>query len=211
MLEKSLSLGKNDVPFFSQVKGMTYPLEEFLGPLENNNVEWENLHQITMYLAPGDYHCFHSPVDWSVQFRRHFAGKLLSVRPSVATWMPKLFSQNERVVYLGKRRGNGHFFAFAAVGATNVGSIIIEMDPDLATNCKTAKFNDVKDKTWSPERALKKGQYFGTERFISVVGLFVAAFAHPPLVSLLLALQRTELLFIFCSTRISGGVQVQSR
>lgn len=32
------------------------------------------LYQVTVYLAPGDYHRFHSPVHWSVNFRRHFQG-----------------------------------------------------------------------------------------------------------------------------------------
>jgi phosphatidylserine decarboxylase len=34
-----------------------------------------NLYQCVVYLAPGDYHRFHSPVQWDVTFRRHFQGK----------------------------------------------------------------------------------------------------------------------------------------
>lgn len=36
-----------------------------------------------IYLAPGDYHRFHSPTNWVVQTRRHFAGKLSFVDNSV--------------------------------------------------------------------------------------------------------------------------------
>jgi phosphatidylserine decarboxylase len=41
------------------------------------------LYHCVIYLAPGDYHGFHSPVDWMVKKRKHFHGKLLSVGPAV--------------------------------------------------------------------------------------------------------------------------------
>lgn len=34
-----------------------------------------DLFHIVVYLAPGDYHCFHSPTDWKVELRRHFPGE----------------------------------------------------------------------------------------------------------------------------------------
>ena len=39
--------------------------------LKNSN---NHLYQFTVYLAPGDYHRFHSPTDWRINFRRHFQG-----------------------------------------------------------------------------------------------------------------------------------------
>ena len=174
-----------------QVKGASYLLKDFLGNYiepsnESGNGETvksetykyvpkknTRLYQCTLYLAPGDYHCFHAPTDWNVMLRRHFIGKLLSVGPSVMGKIPHLMSLNERVIYFGKwhpdrdsKDNHGYFFSFAAVGATNVGSIKVEIDNDLKTNPK-GKFKKSKsvEEQWfnSVETAsnIQKGSYFG--------------------------------------------------
>ncbi len=79
-----------------------------------------------VYLAPGDYHRFHSPTAWVVEKRRHFAGELYSVAPYVAKRLHNLFVLNERVALLGRWRYG--FFSMVPVGATNVGSIVIDFD-----------------------------------------------------------------------------------
>ncbi|TIA78122.1 hypothetical protein E3P92_03956 [Wallemia ichthyophaga] len=85
-----------------------------------------------IYLAPGDYHRFHSPAAWVAEKRRHFAGDLFSVSPWMAKRLPNLFVLNERVALLG--RWTHGFFSMTPVGATNVGSIILNFDKDLRTN-----------------------------------------------------------------------------
>ncbi|CAO3619546.1 unnamed protein product [Cunninghamella echinulata] len=87
-----------------------------------------------VYLAPGDYHRFHSPANWVVQTRRHFAGELFSVSPYFVNLLQNLFVLNERVVLLGKWKYG--FFSMIPVGATNVGSIKINFDEALKTNNK---------------------------------------------------------------------------
>nr|VZI38601.1 unnamed protein product [Spirometra erinaceieuropaei] len=91
-----------------------------------------SLYHCTIYLAPGDYHCFHSPTDWSVHMRRHFPGRLFSVCSLVTSWLSGVFCINERAVYMGHWKYG--FFAYVAVGATNVGSIRVFEDPHLVTN-----------------------------------------------------------------------------
>ncbi|KAI0247847.1 phosphatidylserine decarboxylase-domain-containing protein [Lactifluus subvellereus] len=87
-----------------------------------------------IYLAPGDYHRFHSPTAWVVEKRRHFQGELFSVSPWVAKRVENLFVLNERVALLGRWRHG--FFGMVPVGATNVGSIKINFDQALRTNVR---------------------------------------------------------------------------
>jgi phosphatidylserine decarboxylase len=94
--------------------------------------EATKLYYIVLYLAPGDYHRFHSPVSWVCSSRRHFAGELYSVSPYLQRTLPGLFTLNERVVLLGRWKYG--FFSYTPVGATNVGSIKINFDRELRTN-----------------------------------------------------------------------------
>lgn len=91
-----------------------------------------SLYYAVVYLAPGDYHRFHSPANWVVERRRHFAGELYSVSPYLQRTLPGLFTLNERIVLLGRWRWG--FFSYIPVGATNVGSININFDKELRTN-----------------------------------------------------------------------------
>ncbi|KAF3920002.1 hypothetical protein ABW21_db0201112 [Orbilia brochopaga] len=95
----------------------------------------KRLYFAVVYLAPGDYHRFHSPTEWVVETRRHFAGELFSVSPYLQALLPSLFVLNERVVLLGRWRYG--FFSMTPVGATNVGSIILNFDRELRTNSLT--------------------------------------------------------------------------
>ncbi|KAJ6263571.1 hypothetical protein Dda_2135 [Drechslerella dactyloides] len=101
----------------------------------------KRLYFAVVYLAPGDYHRFHSPTEWVVETRRHFAGdrsttgELFSVSPYLQALLPSLFILNERVVLLGRWRYG--FFSMTPVGATNVGSIVLNFDRELRTNSLT--------------------------------------------------------------------------
>lgn len=139
-------LGPQDWPTMKKNTKIEFTLDEGLPPnhlMDNDqfyeknilyNPEENCLYHCVIYLAPGDYHRFHSPTDWNIHYRRHFPGELFSVNPSVARWLEGLFNFNERVVYYGDWKYG--FFSYTAVGATNVGSIKVYMDEDLTTNDK---------------------------------------------------------------------------
>jgi len=111
-----------------------------------------SLYYAVIYLAPGDYHRFHSPTNWVVEGRRHFAGELYSVSPYLQRTLPGLFTLNERVVLLGRWRWG--FFSYVPVGATNVGSIKINFDRELRTNSLTT--DTAADK--AAEEAARRGE-----------------------------------------------------
>ena len=63
------------------VKGMAYNMESFLGtdalPTPRPG---HSLYYCVMYLAPGDYHRFHSPASWRAEVVRHIPGACRAVR-----------------------------------------------------------------------------------------------------------------------------------
>nr|AKM76643.1 mitochondrial phosphatidylserine decarboxylase [Erodium texanum] len=114
-----------------------------------------------IYLKPGDYHRVHSPVDWSVLLRRHFPGHLFPLNERATRTIRNLYVENERVVLEGLWQGG--FMAMAAIGATNVGSIKLFIEPDLRTNLPVRKLlhsQQPEERVYEPEGVgmmLKKG------------------------------------------------------
>lgn len=174
-----------------QVKGVSYKLEHFLGqskdptgvalepvttaeqPSADNDLPPTCLYQCVLYLAPGDYHCFHSPADWQLTTRRHFPGELLSVSPGIVKRVQGLFSLNERVAYLGRWKHG--FFSMTAVGATNVGSVKVDLDPTLATNTRRWELDTFHQQVWEDGVEVKKGEYFGEFNLGSTIVLIFEA------------------------------------
>jgi len=189
--------------FLEQVKGVHYSLPYFLGlrgaknqllhgamhdtsDLLMNKDGSTTLYQAVVYLSPGDYHRFHSPVEWTIHTRRHFPGELLSVKSTAVKSCPGLFHLNERVAWLGNWQYG--FFSMTAVGATNVGSIHMDngntIDPELKTNqpygrksrcdvakpCSTRNFY-FSEKQFEPKLRFEKGQAFGHFSFGSTIVL----------------------------------------
>mmetsp|Transcript_34469 Transcript_34469/g.60494 ORF Transcript_34469/g.60494 Transcript_34469/m.60494 type:complete len:344 (-) Transcript_34469:1865-2896(-) len=164
---KVLSYGvvKNDV--LEHIKGGTYSLTHFLtGSAQLSQDSFittlksraeTQLYYVTFYLAPGDYHRFHSPADVIFYYRSHLHGYLLGVFP-LNLWRKKsIFEINERVAYFGKWKEG--FLTFVAVGAYNVGSIKINFDTELQTNHKSPS---VTAEHLKMSQVLQKGQEVGS-------------------------------------------------
>lgn len=142
-----------------QVKGVWYSLESLLGVdateminryrkqsasrrrgIADSNVTLPPLKYCVIYLAPGDYHGIHAPVDWNIKDVRHFTGHLFSVSPSTSAKLHGLLAVNERVCLSGTSPYG--FFSMTPVGAYNVGSITLEWDDDFNTNLRDQRLGE---------------------------------------------------------------------
>ncbi|KAF3538500.1 hypothetical protein F2Q69_00025226 [Brassica cretica] len=104
--------------------------EEIVG--EKGDKSWLRVYYCVIYLRPVDYHRICSLADWDALVRRHFAGRLFPVNEHAMRTIKNLYVENERVV-LEEIWKHG-FMALAAVGATNMGSIELSIEPELRTH-----------------------------------------------------------------------------
>ncbi|KAL4593005.1 hypothetical protein LXL04_006016 [Taraxacum kok-saghyz] len=133
----------------------------------------KGLFYCVIYLKPGDYHRIHSPVDWNVLVRRHFSGRLYPVNERATRTIKNLYVENERVVLEG--RWEEGYIAMAAVGATNIGSIQLSIEPALRTNRPRKKLLHPEERVYEPGVMLKKGDEVGAFNMGSTVVLVFQA------------------------------------
>lgn len=121
----------------------------------------KGLFYCVIYLKPGDYHRIHAPVDWNILVRRHFTGNLFPMNERATRTIRNLYVENERVVLEGQWQEG--YMAMAAVGATNIGSIELFIEPTLRTNKPQKKLLHIQppdERLYEPEGTgllLKKG------------------------------------------------------
>ncbi|CAD7933635.1 unnamed protein product [Amoebophrya sp. A120] len=136
--------------------------EFFQKQMENKVDSGVKLAYCVLYLAPGDYHRFHSPVEnFRIDVGRHYPGELFPVNPQFADWIPDLFTCNERLVLSGcyprpetstsssaqtskvephmrtsNKKTSSELLSMhmTAVAAYNVGGIWLDFDENLRTN-----------------------------------------------------------------------------
>lgn len=146
-----------------QIKGMTYCVSEFLGEVIENQYSY-----INFYLSPKDYHRYHAPCDMEVLEVRYYGGELLPVnRPSLSK-NHNLFIRNERVVVVARDK-NGNKLFYVAVGALNVGQMVLHFEPKLQTN---ARANENMVFAYDSPIEIKKGAEMGMFKMGSTIVLF---------------------------------------
>ena len=102
---------------------------------------------MVVYLAPGDYHRYHSPATFTANYRRHITGYLEPVDPRYLKGHRDVFKTNERVNLLGDWKHG--FFAMSFVGALNVGSIKLHFDDTLTTNVRKPGMDIYNDRNYT--------------------------------------------------------------
>ncbi|CAM2797788.1 phosphatidylserine decarboxylase [Helicobacter burdigaliensis] len=140
-----------------QIKGKEYFVSDFV--LEELG---EGFNYINLYLSPKDYHRFHAPIDLKVKRIDFIQGALYPVNKMGLEKVDSLFVKNKRVV-LSCEDYKGNPFYFVAVGALNVGGIIIHFAPNIAT------LKENYSHTFSTPICLQKGDEIGSFQMGSTI------------------------------------------
>jgi phosphatidylserine decarboxylase len=123
-------LGRVDTGSRILVKGQLYELSELIGD-DADAGRYSGGQFAVVYLAPGDYHRVHSPVDGSVTLLRGMPGDLFPVNSIGERYVPQLFVRNNRVAIVIDTQALGRV-TVVMVGATIVGRISVTALPGPA-------------------------------------------------------------------------------
>jgi phosphatidylserine decarboxylase len=109
------------------VKGQQYEAGELIGSEEDAR-RYTGGEFAVVYLAPGDYHRVHSPVDGRITLLRGIPGDLFPVNSIGERYVPRLFVRNNRVAIVIDTESLGRV-TVVMVGATIVGRISVTAMP----------------------------------------------------------------------------------
>lgn len=166
-----------------QVKGRPYSVAALLGS-EADATHFEGGPFATLYLAPRNYHRFHSPCDAAIRRVRYVPGKLWPVNRIGVEGVDGLFAQNERICAFMEVAARP--LCLVAVGATMVGKVRLRFD-DLSTN---AGSHVVEERHYpAAGQKVAKGEEWGRFEFGSTIVLL----AHRDLLQLDMQEPGTEL------------------
>ncbi len=159
-----MAFGSVDRDLALQIKGMEYSVSELLGGDKLNS----SYSYINFYLSPRDYHRYHAPCDMEIFEVRYFGGELLAVNRASLLRNKNVFIRNERVVVCARDK-NGANLYFVAVGALNVGKMLLHFESRIQTNVypnQKCKFS------YAENIRIKKGEELGMFMMGSTIVLF---------------------------------------
>ncbi|KAH7720914.1 phosphatidylserine decarboxylase proenzyme isoform 1 [Aphelenchoides avenae] len=108
----------------AEVKGYEFDLRELTGRDDIDIDPANRLYQATVCLQPGNYHGIHSPTNWDVDEVIMHPGFVMTAKPPVLDWFPRLIKHDERAVLCGRWKHG--FFSLTAAAALSVGDIVIQ-------------------------------------------------------------------------------------
>ncbi|MGP1561431.1 MAG: phosphatidylserine decarboxylase [Helicobacteraceae bacterium] len=158
-----------------QIKGVEYSLPELLSGIDSGVQSalakgfWANL-----YLSPRDYHRYHSPTALKIEKLVYIPAALYPVNSPALRFVKNLYIKNERVIIQAKT-ASGAAFVMVLVGALNVGQMVVNFEPRLATNAGRA----AQTFTYSGLE-LAKGEEFGYFKMGSTILLFSQDYEFSP-------------------------------
>ena len=120
-----------------QAKGKHYSLVDLVGSRQLAE-KFNGGYYVTIYLAPGDYHHIHSPIEGKVTKSIYIPGTLWPVNQWSVRNVDNLFAINERLISVVSSTAGE--ILVVKVGATNVGSIGVEYD-NFRTNSRFLRDN----------------------------------------------------------------------
>jgi phosphatidylserine decarboxylase len=144
-----------------QVKGRTYSAAALLGDA-GLAAELEGGTYATFYLAPHNYHRFHTPCAVRIETVDHIPGTLWPVNRAGLEGIVNLFARNERLVArarIAEPPDRGPSLCMVAVGAVMVGAVRVSFD-DLATNVRLEP-GARRRRRYAPPVSLQKGAEWG--------------------------------------------------
>ncbi len=127
--------GRLDGEMLLQIKGMPYSVRDLLTEHAGHVSHVIDGNYITFYLSPSDYHRYHAPASLTIEKLIHVPGTLYAVNTASVTSRDTVFIQNERVI-LECRHASGSMLYVVCVGALNVGNMVFEFEPRVATNSR---------------------------------------------------------------------------
>ncbi len=152
-----------------QVKGRTYSAASLLGDAAAA-ARFVGGTYATFYLAPHNYHRFHTPCALRIDRVDHVPGSLWPVNRAGLEGIAELFARNERLVAhatVTEPEATGKSICLVAVGAVMVGKIRLTFD-DLTTNVAGAADSE-RSRRYQPGLPFERGAEWGWFEFGSTI------------------------------------------